>query len=201
MSRAISAGGFASGKDDAGGNAEPAGKIAGRLLERAAAGHDEKSARDPRSCSSRKGLDEQERVFDRVKVPDEEDDPGLFGKAGFAAGRGLVAGLKGVEGDPVVNGVELRGREGGAFEEAGEFAAAGDDGGGVRQVFEDGAAPGGHAEILVDIGALGDGDQRDAAMGEMECGAGVRINPGTEEDVGPETRGAFARRNDATRRP
>jgi len=82
--------------------------------------------------------------------------------------------------------VEFFGREAGGFEEAGEFAAAGDDGGGVGQVFEDGAAAGGHAEVLMDIGALGDGDERDAAIGEVDCGAGVGVNPGAKEDVRPE---------------
>jgi hypothetical protein len=36
---------------------------------------------------------------------------------------------------------------------------------------------------LVDIGTLGDSGERDPPIGEMDGGAGVWINPGTEENI------------------
>ena len=41
----------------------------------------------------------------------------------------------------------------------------------------------GISKILMNIGALGDGNDRDAAMGEMDGGAAVGINPGAEDHV------------------
>jgi hypothetical protein len=39
---------------------------------------------------------------------------------------------------------------------------------------------------LVDVGALGDGYDREAAIGELKGGAGIGKNPGTKDDMGIE---------------
>ena len=95
----------------------------------------------------------------------------------------MIAGLEGFVGDAVVDGVEFGRWEARRGEQVGELAAAGDDGARAGKVFENDTAPGGHAEILMDIGALGDGDDGEPAIGEMEGSAGIGKNPGTEDDV------------------
>jgi hypothetical protein len=84
--------------------------------------------------------------------------------------------------DAVVDRVEFFRWEVGVLEDAAEVGAAGDDGSGLWEMLEDDAAAGGHLEVLMDVGALGDRCDWDAAGGEAEGGDGVRENPGAEED-------------------
>jgi hypothetical protein len=131
--------------------------------------------------------EEDAGVFDREEVADEEDDRSVGGQAESFAGARLFANLrwaKELEVHPVVDRADAGGRKPRFAEQAAEFGAAGNNRRGFRQFPQHHLAAGGDLQVLMDVGALRDGDEGDLELRlqARDC-ASVGKEPGGEDNV------------------
>ena len=113
-------GGFAAGEHDIGTEVELVAEGAGVIDERAIADHDEFGMGEGIIVADLgMGFDEEEGIFDGVKVPDEENDLFICLEIKGLPGDGAIFGLEALAIDAIVDGVEIFFGEASGGEEAG----------------------------------------------------------------------------------